>query len=110
MNFLKPKPRAVLGIDVGQRRIGLAYCDSLHITVNVLPALRINGDFSEINIINDHILKHKISGIVIGLPLDDKGAMTNQAKHCIQYGHSINSKLEMPYIFVNEHKFYLRNF
>ena len=39
-----PRPRSVLAIDVGRRRIGLAGCDPLGVTVTPLPALA-RGEF-----------------------------------------------------------------
>ncbi|MGA0996492.1 MAG: Holliday junction resolvase RuvX, partial [Vulcanococcus sp.] len=34
-----PAPRSVLSLDVGRKRIGLAGCDPLGLTVKPLPAL-----------------------------------------------------------------------
>ncbi len=97
------KKRAIICLDVGLKRIGLAYCDALHITVSVLPAIIRSKDFSETNTIKQYIIKHNINGIVIGLPLDDKGSLTEQAKDCKSYGENLSSKLKLPYNFVNEH-------
>ena len=35
----KPKPKSVLSVDVGRRRIGLAGCDPLGISISRLPAI-----------------------------------------------------------------------
>ncbi len=103
MIFIKPKPKAVLGLDVGKKRVGLAYCDSLFITISILPAMKRFNDFEEIEILKRHIWNHKITGIIIGLPLDDKGNMTEQAKDCLKYGEDVSKKLKLPFNFVNEH-------
>ena len=55
MKFIKPKRRSVLGLDIGEKRIGLAYSDALNITVSILPAVRRSKDFKEINIIKKYI-------------------------------------------------------
>tara|TARA_Y100001978_G_scaffold113447_1_gene101192 strand:- start:4024 stop:4485 length:462 start_codon:yes stop_codon:yes gene_type:complete len=99
----KPKPRSVLGIDVGKKRIGLAYSDPLNITVNLLPAIKRKKDYSEVRIFKNHISANNISGLIIGLPLDNSGNMTEQAIDCKKYGEIINSFLELPFAFVNEH-------
>jgi len=103
MKFIKPKPRSVLGLDIGQKRIGLAYCDALNITVSILPAVRRTKDFFELNTIKQYISIHNIRGIIAGLPLDEKGRMTYQANDCKTYGDLVFNKLKLPFAYVNEH-------
>ncbi len=103
MKFIKPKPRSVLGLDIGQKRIGLAYCDALNITVSILPALNRTKDFFELDKIKHFISIHNIQGIIAGLPLDDKGRMTNQAFDCKSYGDLVFNQLKLPFAYVNEH-------
>ena len=103
MKFIKPKPRSVLGLDIGQKRIGLAYCDALNITVSILPAVKRTKDLIELNIIKKYIAIHNIRGIIAGLPLDEKGRMTNQAIYCKTYGDLVFNKFKLPYAYVNEH-------
>ena len=103
MKYSKPIPRAVLSLDVGSKRIGLAYCDALHITTSTLPAIKREQDLEEINLIRKYINAHNIVGIIIGVPLDEKGGITNQAKDCYEYGLSISRILKLPMSFVNEH-------
>ena len=103
MKIIKPKKRCVLGLDIGKKRIGLAYSDALHITVSILPAVKRTKDYSELNIIKEHIKTHNIKGIISGLPLDENGHMTNQAIDCKNYGDIVFNKLELPFAYVNEH-------
>ena len=103
MKFAKPKSRCVLGLDIGEKRIGLAYSDALNITVSILPAVNRTKDFTELNIIQEYIYKHKIRGIIAGLPLDERGNMTKQALYCKSYGDILFKKLELPFAYVNEH-------
>jgi len=103
LNKLELKKRAVISFDIGLKRIGLAYCDALHITISILPAIKRSKDFSEIRYIENYIKKHNISGMIFGLPLDDKGNITKQAQDCKSYGKHLISKLNLPFNFVNEH-------
>ena len=103
MKSSPPKKRSVISLDVGFKRIGLAYCDSLHITVSILPALNRSKDHSEINIIKNHVKNHNIGGIIIGLPLDERGEITKQSEDCRNYGENLISKLNLPFNYVNEH-------
>ena len=103
MKFIKPKQRSVLGLDIGQKRIGLAYSDALNITVSILPALKRTKDFFELNRIKEYINIYNIQGIIAGLPLDENGFMTRQALDCKTYGDLVFDKLKLPFAYVNEH-------
>ena len=103
MKFYKPKPRSILSFDVGIKRIGLAYCDPLCITSNILPAVKRVEDNKELKIIRNHINELNLTGFIVGLPLDEKGKMTPQAIDCMNYGQLLSNELKLPFSFVNEH-------
>ena len=103
MKYCKPKSKSILSLDVGIKRIGLAYCDSLFITVNILPAVRREKNNTEFKTIKNHIKNLNLSGFIVGLPLDDEGKMTSQAFDCEKYGEFLFNKLKLPFSFVNEH-------
>ena len=103
MKFSKPKSRSILSLDVGFKRIGLAYCDSLCITSNILPALKREVNHTELTTISKYIKLYNLKGFIVGLPLDDRGKMTRQAFDCKSYGTLLSNKLKLPYAFVNEH-------
>jgi putative Holliday junction resolvase len=103
VKYCKPKSKSILSLDVGLKRIGLAYCDSLFITVNILPALKRERNNKEIIIIKEHIKKLNLTGFIIGLPLDESGGMTSQALDCKTYGEFLFNELKLPFSFVNEH-------
>ena len=103
MNFCKPKPKSILSLDVGIKRIGLAYCDALCITSNILPAVKRFEDNQELKIIRRHIDKLNLKGFIVGIPLDEEGKMTTQAIDCINYGQLLSNELKLPFSYVNEH-------
>ena len=103
MKYCKPKSKSILSLDVGTKRIGLAYCDSLCITVNILPAVKREQNNHELKTIKKHINKLNLTGFIVGLPLDDKGEMTSQAFDCETYGEYLFNELKLPFSFVNEH-------
>ena len=103
MKYCKPKSKSILSLDVGTKRIGLAYCDSLFITVNILPAVKREKNNNELKTIKNHIKKHNLTGFIVGLPLDDSGKMTSQAFDCKTYGRFLFNELKLPFSFVNEH-------
>ena len=103
MKYCKPKSKSILSLDVGLKRIGLAYCDSLFNTVNILPALKREKNNNEIIIIKELIKKLNLTGFIVGLPLDEAGGMTSQALDCKNYGEFLFNELKLPFTFVNEH-------
>ena len=103
MKFCKPKPRSILSLDVGTKRIGLAYCDPLCITSNILPAVKRFENNHEIKIIRNHINKLNLTGFIVGLPLDDQGQMTTQGIDCKNYAQLLSNELKLPFSYVNEH-------
>ena len=103
MKYCKPKSKSILSLDVGTKRIGLAYCDSLFITVNILPAVKRERNNNELITIKNHIKKLNLTGFIVGLPLDEAGNMTSQAIDCKTYGEFLFSELQLPFSFVNEH-------
>ena len=92
-----------MSLDVGFKRIGLAYCDPLCITSNILPALKRFENNQELKIIRNHIDVLNLTGFIVGLPLDEEGQMTLQAMDCKNYGLLLSNELKLPFSYVNEH-------
>ncbi len=103
MKFSKPKSKSILSLDVGTKRIGLAYCDPLCITSNILPAINRFENHQEIKIIRNHIDELNLTGFIVGIPLNEEGQMTTQAIDCKKYGHLLSKELKLPFSYVNEH-------
>ena len=92
-----------MSLDVGTKRIGLAYCDPLCITSNILPAVKRFKNNQELKFIRHHIDEFNLTGFIVGLPLDEEGQMPPQAIDCKNYGQLLSNELKLPYSYVNEH-------
>ena len=99
----QPKPTSILSLDIGKRRIGLAGCDPLGITVTPLPALHRKSFEEDLKYLKAHCLKRSVRGLVIGLPLDERGLPTMQSSQCEKYGQRVAKSLDLPIAWVNEH-------
>ncbi len=103
-----PLPCSALALDVGHRRIGLAGCDPLGITVTPLaPLLRQDFDV-DVQTIAALVRQRRVQVLVVGLPLDAAQRFTQQARHCRRYGLRLvqtlaEHGLELPLAWVNEH-------
>ena len=99
----KPNPQSVLSVDVGHKRIGIAGCDPLGITISSLPAIHRKSLDEDLITFKSYCFSRNVKGLVIGLPLDKQGLPTKQAKYCERYGKKIAENLELPMAWVNEH-------
>ena len=79
---MRPRPCSILSLDVGRRRIGLAGCDALGISVTPLTALRRGRFDADLVVLRSHCRERSVQGLVVGLPLDAAGQPTAQAEHC----------------------------
>jgi putative Holliday junction resolvase len=93
----------VLAIDVGHRRIGLAGCDPLGISVTPLPALARSRFETDLEWLRPLLRHRRVEALVVGLPLDRQGQPTAQAVHCRRYGERLARALDLPLAWVNEH-------
>ncbi len=77
--MMPPKPCSVLSLDIGNKRIGIAGCDPLGISIIHLPAI-FRKSFEEDLIEFEKICTNrKVKGLVIGNPLDKHGKETKQS-------------------------------
>jgi putative Holliday junction resolvase len=98
-----PAPRSALALDVGRRRIGLAGCDALGLTVTHLPALRRGRYPADLEQLRQLVEQRRVSALVVGLPLDAAQQPTEQAEHCRRYGERLARSLALPLALVNEY-------
>ena len=103
MASARPQPRSVLALDLGRRRIGLAGCDSLGLTVTPLPALARGRFPADLQHLAHLVRQRRVVALVVGLPLDASGHFTAQATHCRRYGERLARALGLPLAWVNEH-------
>ncbi len=98
-----PKPCSVLGVDVGSKRIGIAGCDPLGITITQLPAI-CRGNFStDLKTFKNHCSIRLVKGLIVGIPLDSTGLPTKQSIKCQKYGEKLAQALQLPLALINEH-------
>ena len=103
-----PPPCSALAFDIGRRRIGLAGCDPLGLTVTPLTALRRGAFEADLAALQPLLHQRRVQALVFGLPLDAAGAPTEQARHCRRYGLRLADALRqegvpLPVAWVNEH-------
>ena len=101
--MIQPNPRSILSLDIGKKRIGIAGCDPLGISITHLPAIFRKSFEDDLKEFWKICSNRKVEGLVIGNPLDMHGKETNQSILCKKYGYKLAKCLNLPLIFINEH-------
>lgn len=90
----------ILGIDYGEARVGIAITDQLNITVQGLETIQRNGSDKVILRRLDEIFeKYKVDTIVVGMPLNMNGTMSERAKITEQFVHKLKCKYNKMEIY-----------
>lgn len=83
----------ILGIDYGEARVGIAITDQLNITVQGLETIQRNGSDKVILRRLDEIFeKYEVDTIVVVMPLNMNGTMSERAKITEQFVHKLKCK------------------
>ena len=70
----------ILGLDYGNKRVGVAVSDSLGWTAQPLATLKMNGHQELLEEIKTYIEKYEIEEIVVGMPYNMDGTMGKRAE------------------------------
>jgi putative pre-16S rRNA nuclease len=93
----------LLGIDLGERRIGLAVADDDGSPARPLSTLRRGRDLgADTTALAAIVEAHGIGGLVVGLPLEASGDEGPMAAAARSWGEAIRERLELPVSFRDE--------
>ena len=92
----------VLGLDYGERRIGLAISDPLGIIAMPLTTIDRNKTEHLISKISEIVSEKKITSIVVGLPLTLKGHYSKQTEIVLAFINKLKSNLQIPIVSIDE--------
>ncbi len=79
----------LLGIDHGDRRIGLALSDPIPLIASPLKTIVVSNQTEAIRAISSIIEEFDITLVVIGLPIGMKGNSTAQTEHVIKFAEEL---------------------
>ena len=91
-----------LGIDLGDRRVGLAIAiDGTPVRglSTMIRSERVDGDVTRLAVI---CKEQRITELVIGLPLHSDGAMSPQGEKTLRWSEHVAAELHLPLLFVDE--------
>ncbi len=92
----------VLGVDLGEKRVGLAISDPLQLTAQGLPTLEIEGLKTALERISAIVREKEVGEVVLGLPLNLDGSAGPEAQKAYRFGEELEKRLRLPVKFWDE--------
>lgn len=92
----------ILGIDLGDKKIGLALSDPMGWTAQGLGVIASKGLDADIAAIKEYIDRHEVEKVVIGLPLNMDGSSGPRAEKAKAFASRLEKKLKVPVAMTDE--------
>ncbi|MBH5317082.1 Holliday junction resolvase RuvX [Paenibacillus sp. GSMTC-2017] len=86
----------VMGLDYGDRNIGVAVSDAFRWTAQGLTTVEKRRDGGELDRIAELVKEHEVSEMVVGLPKNMNGSIGPRGEICIAFADQIRLKLDIP--------------
>lgn len=92
----------ILGIDYGDKHLGLALSDPLQLTAQMLGMYSLQTPEKDRRYFQDLIERHQISQVVIGLPLRMDGSAGTRVEKTRVFGDWLQEALRIPIHYWDE--------
>jgi putative holliday junction resolvase len=91
---------ALLGIDYGTKRIGLAVCDPDRVVAS--PLSTTSNDSGTFAFFTELVARSKFVGIVVGLPLHANGDESDMSRHARAFAKRLAELTQLPVVMWDE--------
>ena len=91
-----------LGLDVGNKRIGVALSDPEGILASPLTIINCQDGIADVGAITDIINQQRVKQVVVGLPLSMDGSLGQQAEKVKAFTQRLSSHTKVPVTFRDE--------
>jgi putative Holliday junction resolvase len=92
----------IMGLDLGQKRIGVAVSDELGIIAQALTTLNRDSFEHDCATLKELSQSYEVGRIVVGLPLNMSGELGRSGEECLAYGKMLEENLGIPVVFWDE--------
>ena len=92
----------ILGIDLGEKRIGISISDELGITAQGLPTIISKNEIEDIKSIKIVIDQYNVEKIILGLPRNMNGSIGPQAKKAMLFAEKIKDHCKVSVEMIDE--------
>ncbi|AJS57559.1 Holliday junction resolvase RuvX [Paenibacillus sp. IHBB 10380] len=86
----------IMGLDYGDRRIGVAVSDAFGWTAQGLEVIERRREGAEFDRIAEIVREHEVSEIVVGLPKNMDGTVGFRGQICIDFADKLKELLSLP--------------
>ncbi|BAQ65944.1 Holliday junction resolvase RuvX [Geminocystis sp. NIES-3709] len=93
---------AVLGLDIGLKRVGVAGCDGLGLLATELTTVYRTSFENDVEAFRKLVMERQATLLVIGIPYTMNGEIGFQAKQVVKYAKRLGKALQLPLEFVDE--------
>jgi len=92
----------VLGLDIGEKRIGIAVSDALRCTAQGLTVMQRSGADDDIGVIEEIVAASQVSEVVVGLPKNMDGSVGEGAQKVLSFVSKLEDALSIPIVLWDE--------
>jgi putative Holliday junction resolvase len=91
-----------LGLDLGEKRIGIALSDLLELTAGGVGYRERSTLKADLDFFNNLIIENEVTGVVIGLPVNMNGTEGPAAQKARNFGAQLQKATAIPVVFWDE--------
>lgn len=92
----------ILGLDYGERRIGVALSDPLSLTAQGLEVIERTSLKKDLAYIRELVLTRDVQRVVVGLPRSMDGSIGTKAKETLSFVERLKNQLLIPVVTYDE--------
>jgi putative Holliday junction resolvase len=96
------KNMRVMGLDVGDKTVGIAISDALLLTAQARPTLRRKNLKSDVEILRRMAEENEVHEIVVGQPLHMDGTSSSQSEKVQRFAEELRQAAGLPIVFWDE--------
>ncbi len=91
-----------MGLDVGEKTIGVAVSDELGLTAQGVTVIRRVSKKADLKALSDLVAERAVEGLVIGMPRNMDGSMGPKAREAQRFGEWVGEALGLPVEYADE--------
>ena len=92
----------IIGLDVGDKTIGVAVSDLLQITAQGVTTIRRESKVKDYAALEEIINEYNIKKVVVGLPKNMNGTLGPQGEKTIKFAEKLKNKYNVEIIYEDE--------
>ena len=92
----------IMGLDVGDKTIGVAISDLLGLTAQGLTTVRRESKVKDFDALEEIINEYEIKKVVVGFPKNMNGSVGPQGEKTIKFARKLQNKFNVEIIYQDE--------